>query len=113
MELCNILRKAREAKNWSLKKLSEVSGIHANTIRNYEAEKAEPAFFNLCCLAKALELDMNYLAGICDPGQEKLQDYIFELNEENAKLRRELKRRTQAEEKAVKILQQMKRGGRK
>ena len=35
-------------------KLSRLSGVHSNTIRNYLAERCEPTLYNINCLLKAL-----------------------------------------------------------
>lgn len=39
-------------------KLSKISGVHPNTIRNYLARRCEPTFYNVLCLTRALGYDV-------------------------------------------------------
>lgn len=64
MTLGEKLRSARRAKGLTVKQLSEKSGVAATTIRYYETDKSEPTFFKLSCLATALNLSLDSLAGI-------------------------------------------------
>lgn len=42
----------------TITKLSKISGVHPNTIRNYLAERCEPTFYNARCLVKALGYEL-------------------------------------------------------
>lgn len=41
-------------RNMTVTKLSKISGVHPNTIRNYLAERCEPSFYNVLLIVKAL-----------------------------------------------------------
>ena len=41
-------------RHWPVAKLSKVSGVHPNTIRNYLANRCEPSFYNVVMLVRAL-----------------------------------------------------------
>lgn len=63
MTLGEKLKKARKDAGMTRADLSRLAGISANTIANYENAGAEPSFFNICCLSRALHLSLDYLAG--------------------------------------------------
>lgn len=48
------LRSQIQMRNFTITKLSKVSGVHPNTIRNYLAERCEPTFYNVQLLVNAL-----------------------------------------------------------
>lgn len=58
------LRECRKAKYWTQQKLAEKSGVHINTIRYYEGDKGDPKLFNISCIATALGVSIDYLAGL-------------------------------------------------
>lgn len=39
-------------------KLSKISGVHPNTIRNYLAHRCEPSLYSVLCLVNALGYDV-------------------------------------------------------
>lgn len=43
-----------EAQDINAAKLSRMSGVHPNTIRNYLAHRCEPTFYNVLLLVRAL-----------------------------------------------------------
>ena len=102
--LSEMLKDARDAKGMTRKQLSDASGVTINTIAAYENYDVEPTFFNLCCIAQVLDLDLNYLAGRTETGAEALQNKIFELNREAAALHRKLAGRFRAERECIKLL---------
>ena len=57
------LRMARQDKEWTQKKLSEVSGVSQNSICFYERECVDSSFFNITCIADALGVSLDWLAG--------------------------------------------------
>ena len=57
------LRMARKKKEWTQNKLSEVSGVGRNSICFYERECVDPSFFNITCIADALDVSLDWLAG--------------------------------------------------
>jgi transcriptional regulator with XRE-family HTH domain len=63
MTLGERLRAAREAKSWTQNKLSKVSGIPSNSISQYEKDRVDPSFFAATCLADALCVSLDWLAG--------------------------------------------------
>lgn len=64
MTLGEKIYKARKEAHLTLKKLSDISGVKYSTLHAYEKDHCEPSFFNICCLADALKLPLDYLAGI-------------------------------------------------
>lgn len=56
MKLGEILRQARMKQGWSVRQLSEIVGVSAATIYNYESDKTEPRISHLKWLAEALLL---------------------------------------------------------
>lgn len=45
-------------RNITVTKLSRVSGVHPNTIRNYLAGRCEPSFYNVVQIVKALGYEL-------------------------------------------------------
>lgn len=64
MTLGEKLNKARLEKDISLKALARKIGVSHTSIHTWEKDKAEPLFINVCMLAQALGLSLNYLAGL-------------------------------------------------
>lgn len=62
MTLAQKLRKAREEAGLSISKLALKSGVHKNTIANYETGRTEPSFFNISCIAQVLHISLDELA---------------------------------------------------
>lgn len=50
-------------KHWSLRKLSDKSGISYQTIRNYRYLRSEPTFKTMCRVADALGVSLDELRG--------------------------------------------------
>lgn len=50
----NWLSKQLEDRSMSVTKLSKISGVHPNTIRNYLSNRCEPSFYNVVLIVKAL-----------------------------------------------------------
>lgn len=48
------LRQEIAKQKLTVTKLSKISGVHPNTIRNYLAHRCEPTFYNVCQLVNAL-----------------------------------------------------------
>jgi DNA-binding phage protein len=48
------LREHLDTRKMSVVRLSQLSGVHANTIRNYLSNRCEPTFYNVTLLVKAL-----------------------------------------------------------
>lgn len=48
------LRAKLDEQGMTVTKLSKLSGVHPNTIRNYLAHRCEPTFYNVLLLVKAL-----------------------------------------------------------
>ena len=57
------LMKARKARGLSIRQLSEKTGIGHVTLASYEIEEHEPRLFYLVCIADALEVSIDWLAG--------------------------------------------------
>jgi transcriptional regulator with XRE-family HTH domain len=62
------LKEARLAKGWTHTKLAEVSGVHENNISTYERGIYEPRIFTAVCLADALGVSLDWLAGRSEKG---------------------------------------------
>ena len=60
------LKRARWEKDWSVAKLSEVSGVLDCTISAYERGKSGPGLYNAVRLADALGVSLDWLAGRTD-----------------------------------------------
>ena len=52
------LSKQLKEQKLTVTKLSKISGVHPNTIRNYLALRCEPTFYNVLCLTRALGYDV-------------------------------------------------------
>lgn len=63
MTIGEAIRKAREARGYSMQKLAERSGINIITIYNWEHERASPTAYSLICVADALEISLDELVG--------------------------------------------------
>lgn len=66
MTLGNRMRSARKEKGLSMGKLSDKTGIAVNSIAGYELDRHEPSLFNICLIADALDVSIDYLAGRLD-----------------------------------------------
>lgn len=58
------LKECRKAKGMSRPALAEKSGVTIRSIENYEYNKADPSLFNISCIATALGVSIDYLAGL-------------------------------------------------
>ena len=52
------LRTQLTDKNMKVARLSKLSGVHPNTIRNYLAGRCEPSYYNVILLVKALGYEL-------------------------------------------------------
>lgn len=59
------LKKAREARKWTIKYLAEKAGMHVNTVQQFEATQGARALSGvyILYLAKALRVDAGWLLG--------------------------------------------------
>lgn len=57
------LKQARKAKRLSRRALAEKSGIGYNSILWYEHDKVDPSLFAATCLADALDISLDWIAG--------------------------------------------------
>ena len=64
MSLGERIIKCRELRGWSRNKLAKVAGISEGSIRNYESNSNDPSLFNISCIATALGVSLDYLAGL-------------------------------------------------
>lgn len=48
------LKRQLEDRNITTVRLSKLSGVHPNTIRNYLSGRCEPTFYNVRCIVNAL-----------------------------------------------------------
>ncbi len=48
-------------RKWTLRKLSNETGINYETIRSYKYQHKEPSFKNVCKISEALNIDLNDL----------------------------------------------------
>ena len=55
------LKQQLEARELSVNKLSQISGVHPNTIRNYLAGRCEPTLYNVECIVIALGYELGVL----------------------------------------------------
>ena len=46
----------------SVMRLSQMSGVHPNTIRNYLSKRCEPTLYNVLCLVSALGYDLGVIS---------------------------------------------------
>ena len=60
------LRRARTARGLTQAKLSEIVGLHKNTIVQCELGLKDPSFFSCICYADALNVSLDWLAGRTD-----------------------------------------------
>lgn len=60
------LRECRKAKGLSCKALASKTGICVRSIENYENDRNDPSLFNVSCIATALGVSIDYLAGLTD-----------------------------------------------
>lgn len=63
MTLGEKLKARRKALGMSQQELAESIGVTRASVCNWEADQREPSFFAATCLADALGLTLNYLAG--------------------------------------------------
>ena len=59
-----MLKRERQSQEVSQKALSELTGIHVNSIYNYESGLIEPPFSKFQILMKALGIDVSVLLSI-------------------------------------------------
>lgn len=57
------MREAREKAEWSLRYLSDVSGVSRSNISQYERGDVTPSIYNLIALADALGLTLDEYVG--------------------------------------------------
>ena len=57
------MTEARKAKGWTIRDLEERSGVHNANLTAYELDRHEPRLFYLVCIADALEVSLDWLAG--------------------------------------------------
>lgn len=57
------MKDARRDAGFSIDKLSEVSGVNARTIQNYESNRSNPSAFNLIALADVLGMSIDEYIG--------------------------------------------------
>ena len=62
------LREARLNKSRSRRELAEISGMSENSISLYERGQVEPSLFAATCLADALGVSLDWLAGRSEKG---------------------------------------------
>lgn len=53
---------AKKAKGYTYNKLSEISGMPVSSLANWFRGENEPSFFAVMCLAKALDVSLDWLA---------------------------------------------------
>ena len=58
MNTAEIVKRARERKGWSRKKLSEKSGVTQQTIWNIENAKTNPTMDKMLALMRAMDYDI-------------------------------------------------------
>ena len=56
-----VVQKYLNDKKWSLRKLSEISGIPDSTLRIYKFRGSDPSFTNACKIADALDIKLDDL----------------------------------------------------
>ena len=81
----------RQLKNMTQKKLSELTGIHEVTIRQYEANKYSPKMINLEKIATALDVSPSDLIGITEDSNlyqllKKVPSASFDTDNKRVKL---------------------------
>ncbi|CDI60790.1 Orf73 [Lactobacillus helveticus CIRM-BIA 104] len=55
------MEKYLQQKNITIYKLSKLTGIPDNTLRNYRSKKSDPSFTNACKIADALGVSLDNL----------------------------------------------------
>ena len=60
------IKKARMSMGLTQKELADAAEIHPNMILNYEHDKYSPSLFNAVCIAKVLNVTLDYMAGLED-----------------------------------------------
>lgn len=63
MTILEAIKKAREAKGYSLQTLAKKSGINASTINKWETRGSFPTIINLIPVADALGISLDELVG--------------------------------------------------
>lgn len=58
------LRECRRAKGLTQEQLANAIGITDGSIANYENDRNDPRLFNVSCMATALGVSIDYLAGL-------------------------------------------------
>lgn len=53
------VQKILDKKHWSLKKLSQNSGVKYETLKKYKYGKRNPSFENVCKIVGALNINLN------------------------------------------------------
>jgi lambda repressor-like predicted transcriptional regulator len=56
------LREELDTRSMSVARLSQLSGVHPNTIRNYLSKRCEPTLYNVLCLVNALGYDLGVIS---------------------------------------------------
>lgn len=56
------LKQAMKIKGYTTEKLAAKSGVSKNTIYNWRHGKSEPSLFGVMCVAKALDVSLDWLA---------------------------------------------------
>ena len=65
------LKMCRLAREMSQVKLEDKSGVSHGTISSYELDKSEPTLLYASCLADALDIPLDFLAGRLTEEEEK------------------------------------------
>ena len=55
------LKSELDSKHLTVVKLSQISGVHENTIHNYLSGRCEPTLFNAQCVVNALGYDVGVI----------------------------------------------------
>ena len=63
MTIGESIRAVREAKGFTRRELYEKSGVHYQTIYNWEHDGPVPTVFNLICIADVLDVSLDELVG--------------------------------------------------
>lgn len=56
-----VVEKILKEKGMTVYKLSKITGIPDNTLRNYRSKRSEPSFTNVCKIADALDISLDDL----------------------------------------------------
>jgi transcriptional regulator with XRE-family HTH domain len=65
------VRQQRERREYSIGKLADLAGIHYQTVYRIERGMLKaPSLYIATCLARALEVSLDYLAGIYDAREQ-------------------------------------------